>query len=239
MIDNSTSITWSGTKGTVTGSVKYIENYGSPYDVGQQSGHFFPIKFANKYLNKVITVGSQNGEGGKDITPTSTDPYLIIRLENVTVGNKISAIVQETKEEVFELDFSSVTRNECPVGEIAFNKDKTDYGGFGKNSDYYKDGSIKIAWNDTTATVTGELNYLKRDAGNTPKLSEDGNYFAFSLNEWFKNKQITVTNSKDKTAQETDWVCTITESNKIITVKYENTLIAKFDLSKIVLGKSV
>ena len=238
MIDNSTSISWSGTKGTVTGSVKYIENYGSPYESGQQSGHFFPIKFADKYLNKVITVGSQNGEGGKDITPTNADPYLVIRIENVTVSNKISAIVKETKEEVFELDFSSVTKNDCPVGEAAFNKDKTDYGGFGKNSDYYKNGSVDIVWNGTTATVTGELNYLKHSDSVAPKLSADGNYFAFSLVDWFKKKQITVTTGKDKTAQETDWVCTITDTNKIVTVKYNDTLVAKFDLSKVTLGKS-
>lgn len=78
--------------------------------MGQQSGHFFPIKFADKYFNQVITIGSQNGEGGKNITPKSDDPYLVIRLENVTVNNKISAIVKDTQEEIFELDFSSVTR---------------------------------------------------------------------------------------------------------------------------------
>lgn len=208
-----------------------MANFGDQYEGDQKSGHFFPIKFADKYLDQAIIVGSQNGQGGKTITPTSDDPFLIIRIENVTVENKISAIVEKTKEEVFELDFSSVTKNDCPVGETAFNQDKTDYGGFGNNTVYYEGGNVDIAWNGTDATVTGTLNNVNHTESAT-KLSADGHYFAFSLIDWFKNKQVTVKTSKEKTATETDWVCTVTESNKLITVKYGNTLVAKFDLTK-------
>lgn len=109
LIDQNVSIGWAGTKGTVTGTIKKIESYGSPYEGGQDSGHFFPVKFSDKYLDKDITVGSQNGEGGKEIRPTNSDPYLVIRVENVTVDSKISAILKSTKEEIFELDFSKAT----------------------------------------------------------------------------------------------------------------------------------
>ena len=47
--------------------------------------------------------------GKEEIEPTADDPYLIIRVENVTVDDKISAILTDTKEEIFELDFSKAT----------------------------------------------------------------------------------------------------------------------------------
>ena len=100
------SIEWSDTKGTVTGTIKNIEKYGKPFEEGQDSGHFFPIKFSDEYINRPVIVGSQNGEGGKRIVPTADDQYLVIRVENVTVDKKISAITESTKKEIFELDFS-------------------------------------------------------------------------------------------------------------------------------------
>ena len=175
-------------------------------------------------------MGSQNGQGGKTITPTSKDPYLIIRIENVTVEDKISAIVEKTKEEVFELDFSSVEKNECPVGEAAFNNEKTDYGRFGNNNIYYKDGKVDITWNGNTATVNGTLKNVK--SNDAEKITSDGHYFAFALIDWFKGKQITVTTSKANTVTDTDCVCKVTEDSKVITVEYNGSLIARFDLSK-------
>lgn len=144
--------------------------------------------------------------------------------------------MKKTKEEVFELDFSQVTENECPVGEAAFNSEKVDYGGFGKNTDYYKDGSLTINWKGTTATVTGELNYLKPSENGITKLTKDGHYFAFALMNWFKDKQVTVKINNTKTSKETDWVCFIENNNTPIVITYNDTLIATFDLSKVVLG---
>ena len=83
LIENDILIKWDGTKGTVTGTAKNdpvsIKNL---YDEGEQKGHFFPVKFKSEYYGKNILVGSQNGEGGKVITPTEDDPYLIIRIES-------------------------------------------------------------------------------------------------------------------------------------------------------------
>ena len=106
LIGEDAKIEWEKMKGTVTGTIKNISDYGEPYEEGQRNGHFFPIKFAGRYYGKNVTVGSQNGQGGKQIKPTADDPYLIIRVENVTIDNKISAILTDTKEEIFELDFS-------------------------------------------------------------------------------------------------------------------------------------
>lgn len=113
------TIAWNGLDGKPQGTVKYIADYGAPYTEDEKSGHFFPIAFKPEYYDKDIVVGSQNGEGGKTIKPTAEDPYLIIRVENVTVDKKISAIVSETQEKVFELDFSGVTLQENPMAVAA------------------------------------------------------------------------------------------------------------------------
>ena len=233
LIDSDVYVVWNGTKGTPKGTVKYIENYGSPYAGEQVSGHFFPVQINEKYFGKDILVG---GPGGKTIKPTESDPYLIIRLENVTVQDKISAVVQDTGEEIFELDFSKVTRNKAPSGKDAFNPEKTDYGRYGNNDAYYDGVKVNITWRDARATVTGKLKWVK---GNTFQLlPENGNYFAFSLNEWFSGKSVTVDNGgKIRTSVETDWVCRVDNVEKPITVKCEDTVIAIFDLAKMTLGE--
>ena len=108
LIKSDVSIDWKGTTGTPTGTVKYIENYGKPYEDNQVSGHFFPIRFERTYYDKQIQVG---GDGGKTITPTEDDPYLIIRLENVTVDDTISAVMKDgSQKTIFELNFSKITK---------------------------------------------------------------------------------------------------------------------------------
>ncbi len=113
------TIAWNGLDGKPQGTVKYIADYGQPYTEDQKSGHFFPIAFMPEYYDKEIIIGSQNGEGGKKIKPTTNDPYLIIRVENVTVDKKISSIVSETQEKVFELDFADTTLQENPMAVAA------------------------------------------------------------------------------------------------------------------------
>lgn len=121
------TIAWNGLDGKPQGTVKYVADYGTPYTEEQKSGHFFPIAFKPEYYDKNIIVGSQNGEGGKTIRPSTEDPYLIIRIENVTVGKKISAIVSETQEKVFELDFTNTTLQENPMAAVAAISRSTEY----------------------------------------------------------------------------------------------------------------
>lgn len=102
------TIAWTGLTGKPQGTVKYVTGY-STYPDSEQTGHYFPVEFKSEYYDTDILVGSQNGKGGKTIKPTVQDPYLIIRIENCTVESKISAIVSETQETVFELDFSGTT----------------------------------------------------------------------------------------------------------------------------------
>ncbi len=102
------TIAWTGLVGKPQGTIKYVTDY-SVYPDGERTGHFFPVAFKPEYYGQDVTVGGQNGVGGKDIKPTAEDPYLIIRVENVTVESKISAVVKATQEEIFTLDFSGAT----------------------------------------------------------------------------------------------------------------------------------
>ena len=114
LIEPGMKIEWDGLNGKPVGTVKYIADYTPQYEEGQKYGHFFPVQFKPKYYQKNIRIGSQGGVGGKVITPSEADPYLIIRVENCTVDRKISAIVDNTKEKIFEIDFNSTT---LPSGE--------------------------------------------------------------------------------------------------------------------------
>ncbi len=83
------------------------------YGADEKTGHFFPVKFEEKYYSQDVELSGRTG-GNKTIKPTADDPYLIIRVENLDGGNKLTAKVKETQEEIFELDFSGVTKQGEP-----------------------------------------------------------------------------------------------------------------------------
>lgn len=248
LIEPGVTISWDGTTGTPQGTAKYVEDYSSAYSDDEKTGHFFPMKFSKDCYDEPITIsGSNNGD--KEITPTAIDPYLIIRIENLKenkmTAKKAAAAAAYSREveagdEIFTLDFSDM-KLAPPVGEIAFNAEKSDYGKFGTNEAYYDGGSVEIAWDGTDATVTGTLNYIGRTGRkNYTSLKSDGNYFAFALNEYFKGKQITVDNGEKHTqASDTDFVCLVEDTKNKIVVKCDDTTIATFDLTGVTLKKPV
>lgn len=213
-----------GPDGSVSGTLPYVPEYpGFSSDSKEQSGYYFPV-YIDRDGDKITTV-----KDGVTRTATFPDDHLLVaRLNSQNTTLKIS--VDDT--EITTLNFSGATLA-APLGKDAFNDEKTDYGGFGNNETYYKGGKVEIAWNGTDATVTGELNWLDESAlGKFSKLKSNGNYFAFSLTEWFKGKEITVGNGgKVSTASDTDWVCLVSEGKKSITVKCGETTIATYDLS--------
>lgn len=252
MIDNGVNISWDGTKGTVSGIVKYNEDMEDLFGPEQGTGHFFPIRFEDKYFGHTMLVTGRK-DGDVEVTPTEEDPYLILRLENFGTSvparasyrsSKVAPAaaptdahpivkVKDTGVVVFDLDFSEADIPDCPVGADAF-KEKDDYGeGFGKTSDFYEDGEVDILWDGTNAVVLGTLNYVntKHHTG-CEKLNFGTHYFAFSLVDWFKDKDIKVKVSNEKTVRDIDWVCSVDKA-RTITVKYGDTLIAEFDLSNV------
>ena len=115
MIGNDVKVSKSG---EVTGTIKYLSNV-TQYDVGQQEGHYFPTMFDKKNYDKTLHVGGKvvGGEfvAGKEITPSEKDPYLVIRVENCTDGKQITVYDNETKDELFTLDFNKATLEQQPT----------------------------------------------------------------------------------------------------------------------------
>ena len=102
-----------GTKGVVTASLKKDPaGLESLYGESEKTGYFFPIKFKEEYYGNDVELSGRTG-GNKTIKPTSDDPYLIVRLENLS-ADKLTAKVEKTQEEIFELDFTGVTKQGEP-----------------------------------------------------------------------------------------------------------------------------
>lgn len=102
--------------GNVTGTIHYVTDV--PQYAGEQAnGHFFPIEFQNGFYGKKLHVGGEVSadafEGGKVITPSHDDPYLVIRVENL-INDEISIFDEETKDELLKLNFSDATKEPSP-----------------------------------------------------------------------------------------------------------------------------
>ena len=227
------SISWDGTKGSPIGTVKYISKYGLPYTGEEESGHFFPIKFKDKYLNQLVNVGGQNGVGGKNFTPNADDPYLVIRVENVTVNNKITAIVKETQEEIFELDFNETTLA-LPLGKdaVAIPSQEKSFGKYGNTVDLI-DENLSVAWDGINGTVTGDVKSYTYDNDVFSGDEKTGHYLPIVLAP-YKGQKVTCITEKQKTAKEYEWIIRIDNvmsKSKKITFKVSGTTVAVLDLS--------
>lgn len=115
MIGNDVKVSKSG---EVTGTIKYISDV-KGYDSGHNDGHFFPTMFEKKNYDKTLHVGGKPSDdgftAGKDFTPSEKDPYLVIRVENCTDGNKVTVYDKETKAELFTIDFNKATLEQKPT----------------------------------------------------------------------------------------------------------------------------
>lgn len=230
LIDSDVTISWADTTGTVSGTAHWYDFTGTTHFTKFPKGHFMPV-VVKGYDGQEITATGSDGS-----STTLKDPKWIIRVDNFTADKEATLAVKEKV--IAKLKFTGLTL-EPPVGKAAFNATKDNYGSFGKNSVYYKGGSVNIEWTGTTAKVTGELNWVDTEA-RTPysSLTKDSYYFAFALDEWFGEKEIKVTGNEAKTETATDWVMLVDAENKMkgFDVEYNDTLIAHFDLSEVVLA---
>lgn len=211
------------------GTIKFANGLDALYSGDESEGHFFPTVFGDEVKNSELTIKGRK-DGDRQVT-LDEDRILVIRLENLKEN---TATIESSGKTVATFNFSTATLipEEYPKGKEAFNLEKKDYGRFGNNGLYYDRGKVKILWNGTKATVSGTLKWVKPEQAE--KLPSEGNYFAFALSDWFKDKKNTVDNGgKIQTSVETDWVCRVNKENKKITVKYKDYVIAVFDLSEL------
>lgn len=234
MIDPYTSINWTGTKGSVTGVVKFVDDYGSIFEDKEKSGHFYPIKFNEKYYDKQIVISGRI-DGDKTITPTSQDPYLILRLENFS--NDPTAKVSGTEEVVFELNFSNAT---LPSVKVMAQTENVGYGE--KVASDLMNADVDIKWNGTTGTVTGTF---KNVTGWTqlPKEPYEGHFFAMRIDEKYLDKPFTFIKDNEEpgstvqnaTKDEMFWVLCIDKTKKF-TFKSGDNVIAVLDFNSVTLN---
>lgn len=234
LIDPYTSINWSGTKGTVTGVVKLVDDYGDIFGDNEKSGHFYPVKFKEKYYDQQIVVsGRKNGD--KTITPTSKDPYLVIRLENFS-GNP-TAKVSGTDEVVFELDFSGVT---LPNVKVMAQNESVGYGE--KTASELMNEDVDIQWNGTNGTVTGTFKKVT-EWTELPKDPHEGHFFAMKIDEKYIGKPFTFIKGDEDpgstvqsaTKDEMFWILCI-DQNKKFTFKSGEDVIAILDFNGVTLN---
>lgn len=103
-------------EGAVTGTINYLTEM-PEYEQGQKEGHFFPVQFLEKNFKELHVGGEVSDSGftaGKDFTPSVDDPFLVIRVENLT-DNKVSIFDKTSREKLFGLDFNGATLQENPV----------------------------------------------------------------------------------------------------------------------------
>lgn len=231
LIEPGTKIAWNGLTGTPDGTVKYVDNYGEQYEEGEQSGHFFPIEFDKKYYNEEINVGGQNGVGGKNITPKEDDPYLIIRIENVTVDDKITAVSSKTKDEVFTLDFSKV---KLPDVAVMGQDEQIEYGN--KTASELMDEDVRISWTGEIGHVLGTFPEVT-DWSQLPHEPRSGHFFACRINKKYLGKPFTHSKGDDEgttvpEAKEDEmfWVLNIDDKKKH-TFKSGDSIIAVLDFA--------
>ena len=212
--------------GVVTGTIKYLSGV-TDYDEGQQEGHYFPTKFSEENFDKTIHVGGKvSGESftaGKDITPSEADPYLVIRVENCTDGNKVTVYDKETKDELFTLDFNETTLAP-PSGKeaITIPEQGRSFGAWGNASDFIGE-NLKIEWSGINGKATGDIKWFK---GNT-KVTE-GYHYPIVFNKYYgEDKQVDI-NGKKLNAQD---VIFSFAKTKVITIKYAGKKIAVLDFS--------
>ncbi len=109
--------------GDVTGDIYHLTGMISYQDVEQQSGHYFPTQIASKFYGTELHVGGIPSEtgftAGADFTPSESDPYLIIRVENCTDDRKVTVYNKTTKAGLFTLNFKTATLAPAPVSYAA------------------------------------------------------------------------------------------------------------------------
>lgn len=195
------------------------------------------MKFDDQYYNKPVTVvGSKNGE--KQITPTSEDPYLIIRIENLE-DNKVTAKGTARQADIFTLDFTNATL-EYPVG-----KDAVRVANQEENMDMVEHASaligsdVTIEWQEKVAKLKGKVHWY--DFTGTEHFSSNpSGHFVPIIVSGYEGKEISVTRSDDvvTTLVDPKWVFRVEgfkDKSKKAKISVDGNLVAELDFSELTL----
>ena len=216
MVEADASVNWTGTKGKAVGTAKYNADFSALYSGAEKSGHFFPIEFDSRYYDKPVTLSGRTG-GDKEVTPSSSDPYLITRIENLSDGKTLTAKVDQN--EIFSVDFSDVTL------ESAINvlPQDTSLEGFNKTVKELIDENVKISAN---GEVTGKLKSIQGFTEFSSVVSEQsGHYLPVKIDKQYLGKEVSVTGrstTKVTVKQETDLYFILRVASTSTTFKFKD-----------------
>lgn len=199
----------------VSGDVKTITTPWPEFDTKNNTGHFVPMQLPAKCVEQDVTL---KGAAKERTVKVDEDRLLVVRLENLT-GTTLT--VEMGGKTLMDVDFTGV----IPVGEKAYDATKTDFGRFGKQSDFVEEFSL--SWSGAKATVTGKL---KNFAGND-KVSK-GYYFPLGMSAWYADGiEKTLTTKKSTKVTDKDIIISVDDVNTPITVEYHGVKVLEFDLS--------
>ena len=222
------------TKDAISGKLKLVKSYPQFGDEEANSPWHYLALDMEVPDEATVTTKIEGGDNSNYVDVTE-DKFCVYRVKNNEQKIVVRTQVEDRETEI-AYDLTDLTLVEL-IGEEAFDESKVDFGGFGNNSIFYKDSKVNKSWDGTNCTVTGTLNWVLKSSA--PKLGSDGNYFAFKLDDYYNGEQITVINGgKEKTRQETDWVCKVSAEKKEIVVKHNDNVIVKFDLSGVELDSA-
>lgn len=214
LIDGDVSISIKGTNVKVSGGVKTITSPWEEFDTKNNTGHFVPMLLPKKCIGQTVTLKGRT----EDRTVTiGEDRMLVTRLENLT---GIVLTVEMNGKTLMTVDFTGVV----PVGEEAYDPEKTDFGSFGTQSDYVE--GLQISWDGAKATVTGKL----KKFGNG-RVSE-GYHFPLGMSGWYADGiEKTLTGKQSTKVTDKDIIIGVGEVETPITIEYHGVKVIELDLS--------
>lgn len=186
MISEDVSISWKGISGEVSGTIKYVPDFESLFGETEKNGHFFPVKFDDKYKGKSVEL---SGRSNENRTVTIDDDLLLVqRIENLSEEKILIAKVDG--KEIFTLDFSKVT--ETPAVTVLPQEHN-----LGKYEKYVKD----LVDPDVEISATGEVTGKLKKVTDFEKFSSDvskqsGHYLPVRVDSQYMGKDISVTGTR-------------------------------------------
>lgn len=213
------SIAVDGKTVKASGEVKNIQTPWEEYDKTNNTGHFVPLTLPAESKGKEVTI---SGRKGGDRTVTAGDDLLLVqRIENL---NGSTMPVKMDGKDLMTVDFGGV----IPTGEDAIDYAKTDFGGYGKKSDYVE--GISIQWDGVKGTVFGTI---KKHEKIGTKNVKAGHHYPLSLCVYYDGIEKDVTVSKKTTVKDKDIICDLS-SARTITVEYNGKTVLALDFTRAV-----
>lgn len=227
LVSEDATIQWDGIDGKASGEAKYISDFKEFYGESEATGHFFPVKLADGYKNKDLTVSGGTGED-KPIH-IDEDLLLITRIENLDTSRKVT--VKDGGETVFTVDFTDVKLDTVSI----IGQDELVGYGQKKGSDLMGE-DVKMTWEGNTAHVTGTFHNVEQWE-DLPKEPYDGHFFAMRIDNSYLGKPFSFIKDssepstvEEASADEMFWILRLDDCKKFTFKSGEDT-IAVLDFS--------